>query len=247
MTAPASTEATGRRTARVVGVLFLVATAAGGLSVAVTEPVLSAGDLLADVSAHKTQVLLGALLVLVMGVAVVGVSVAAYPVLRRRSQALALGYVASRTVEAMLYALGAISLVSLVVLSEQYVAAPAPDATTFGAMAEVLVSVREWGAAVVLDTAVFPVGALILYSLLYQARLVPRWLSAWGLVGAVLYLAGGVLLALDLTGASSAPLVLSNVPLAVNELVLAVWLIAKGFSAPAAAPQPLTDDALARG
>jgi len=114
-------------------------------------------------------------------------------------------------------------------------------------MAEVLVSVREWGAAVVLDTAVFPVGALILYSLLYRARLVPRWLSAWGLVGAVLYLAGGVLLALDLTGASSAPLVLSNVPLAVNELVLAVWLIAKGFSAPAAAPQPLTDDALARG
>ena len=227
--------------------LFLVATAAGGLSVAVTEPVLGSGDLLTGVSAHKTQVLLGALLVLVMGVAVVGLSVAAYPVLRRRSQGLALGYVASRTVEAMLYALGAISLISLVVLSEQYVAAPAPDATSFGAMAEVLVSVRDWGTAAVLDTAVFPVGALILYSLLYRARLVPRWLSAWGLVGAVLYLAGGVLLALDLVGASSAALVLSNVPLGVNELVLAVWLIAKGFSSSAGAPQPLTDGALARG
>lgn len=246
MTSAASTDA-ARRTARVVGVLFLVATAAGGLSVAVTEPVLGSGDLLAGVSAHKTQVLLGALLVLVMGVAVVGLSVAAYPVLRRRSPGLALGYVASRTVEAMLYALGAISLISLVVLSEQYVAAPAPDATSFGAMAEVLVSVREWGTAAVLDTAVFPVGALILYSLLYRARLVPRWLSAWGLVGAVLYLAGGVLLALDLVGASSAALVLSNVPLGVNELVLAVWLIAKGFSAPAGTPQPLTDDVLARG
>lgn len=243
MTPATSTDAT-RRTARVVGVLFLVATAAGGLSVAVTEPVLGSGDLLAGVSAHKTQVLIGALLVLVMGVAVVGLSVAAYPVLRRRGPGLALGYVASRTVEAMLYALGAISLISLVMLSEQYVAAPAPDATSFGAMAEVLVSVREWGTAAVLDTAVFPVGALILYSLLYRARLVPRWLSAWGLVGAVLYLAGGVVLALDLTGASSAALVLSNVPLAVNELVLAVWLIAKGFSAPARAPQPRTDDAL---
>jgi len=203
-------------------VLFLVATAAGGLSVAVTEPVLGSGDLLTGVSAHKTQVLLGALLVLVMGVAVVGLSVAAYPVLRRRSQGLALGYVASRTVEAMLYALGAISLISLVVLSEQYVAAPAPDATSFGAMAEVLVSVRDWGTAAVLDTAVFPVGA-------------------------VLYLAGGVLLALDLLGASSAALVLSNVPLGVNELVLAVWLIAKGFSAPAGAPQHPTDGALVRG
>lgn len=202
--------------------LFLVATAAGGLSVAVTEPVLGSGDLLTGVSAHKTQVLLGALLVLVMGVAVVGLSVAAYPVLRRRSQGLALGYVASRTVEAMLYALGAISLISLVVLSEQYVAAPAPDATSFGAMAEVLVSVRDRGTAAVLDTAVFPVGA-------------------------VLYLAGGVLLALDLLGASSAALVLSNVPLGVNELVLAVWLIAKGFSAPAGAPQHPTDGALVRG
>lgn len=218
-----------RRSARAVGALFLVATAAGMVHVALASPVLGGDDLLADVAAGRDRLLLGALAVLVMAVAVAGISVAAYPVLRRRSPSLALGYVVARTTEAVFIAVGAVILIGLVVLSDQATSGTAAPGTDLDALGAVLVGMREWGAAAVLDTAVFPVGALILYGLLYRARLVPRWLAGWGFAGALLYLAGGLLLALGQIEAVSTPMVVLNAPLGLNEMVLAVWLIVRGF------------------
>lgn len=232
-----------RRSARAVGVFFLLATAAGLAHMALAAPVLGGDDLLADVAAGRTRLLVGVLAVLVMAVSVVGVSVAAYPVLRRRSPGLALGYVASRTAEGIFFAVGAVLLVGVVVVADN----AAGSGGTAGArdldlLGEVLVGMREWGAGAVLNTAVFPVGALIFYGLLHRARLVPRWLAAWGFVGALIYLAAGLLLALDQVAGVSTETVLLNMPLAVNELVLAVWLIVRGFDPAGLAALPDRSD-----
>ena len=215
-----------RRSARAVGVFFLLATAAGVVHLALAGPVLGGEDLLADVAAGRTRLLVGVLAVLVMAAAVVGVSVAAYPVLRLRSPGLALGYVAARTAEAVFFGVGAVLLIGLVVLADAVTASSAGDAAL---LADALLGMREWGAATVINTAVFPVGALIFYGLLYRGRLVPGWLAAWGFAGAVPYLVSGLLLALDRIEAVSPAMALLNLPLAVNELVVATWLIAKGY------------------
>jgi hypothetical protein len=83
----------------------------------------------------------------------------------------------------------------------------------------------------------FVIGALMFYWILYRARLVPRWVSVWGLAGAVLYIAA------PLARMAGLSLDILMAPLAVQEMVMAVWLIARGFgpgtTSPAREPHPL--------
>ncbi len=72
-------------------------------------------------------------------------------------------------------------------------------------------------------------GGLLYYSVFYQTRLVPRWLSGWGIVGVILGAAAALLILFGVTGSMSTIQIVMNVPIGVNEIVLAVWLIVKGF------------------
>jgi len=176
-----------------VGVFYIAATVAGMLSLPFTEPTLNAPDYLINVSANQNQVLIGALFVLIMAVAVAGIAITVYPVLRKHNESIAIGYVGARIVEGVIDIISVVNLLALVKLSQEFVKAGSPDASSFQTLGESLRVVQGWGVHVVLDVAVFPLGALIFYYLLYQSKLVPRWLSGWGLIGAPLWLAGGVL------------------------------------------------------
>ena len=87
---------------------------------------------------------------------------------------------------------------------------------------------RDWVGHAILDAAVFSVGALVLNAALYQSRLVPRWLSLFGLAGAAAYLTAGLLVMYGLEPLST-PQVLLEAPLGLQEIALALWLIVKGF------------------
>lgn len=228
---------TDRTTARIVGSLFIVASVAGAVGLAIQQPVLDSSQYLTEAALKENRVATAALLELIMGVAVVGIAIAIYPVLRRRSERLALGYVAARTIEAVIYVIGSIVLLTLLTVSREFVDAGAPDASHFQTLGGLLLAVRDWGGHGVLDAAVFSLSALILNYALYRARLVPRWLSVWGLAGASSYLAAGVLVIYGLEPLSTTQVVL-EAPLGVQEMVLAVWLIVKGFDAPASASGP---------
>jgi len=76
------------------------------------------------------------------------------------------------------------------------------------------------------------------YSVLYRSRLVPRWLSGWGLVGATLVTVAGLLVMLDLAVPLGTTQAILAIPIAVQEMVLAVWLIARGFNPAAIAVEP---------
>ncbi len=205
-----------RKTATIIGVLFIIGTVMGVLSVAATNPILSAPDYLARIAAHPSQMALGALLVLAMVFALSMVPVVFYPVGRKYSEVLAMGYVVFRgALEAILAIIGVSGWLTLVALSKQ-------PAATAGPLADFL----QLGTSVLWDqvSAIpFVLGALMFYYLLFASRLVPRWLSVWGLLGALLYIGAPLL---RMFGLSFDYLM---GPLALQEMVLALWLIVKGF------------------
>jgi hypothetical protein len=206
--------------------LFLVGTIAGLIGLPLQESVVGGGDYLTAASAHADRLATGVLLQLVMGVAVVAIAVVIYPVLRRRTERLAMGYVVARVLEAVVYLVGAAGLLALITVSERYVAAD--DASGYAAVGRLVMAQRDWSGHAVLDAAVFSVGALVLNAALYLSRLVPRWLSLWGLIGAAAYLIAGLLVMYGLEPLST-PQVVLEAPLGLQEIALALWLIIKGF------------------
>ena len=220
-----------RRIAIIVGVFYLtVNIIAGPLGLVFTEPTLNAPDYLIKVSENETKILVGALFLLIMAVADSGIAIAVYPVLKNHNSNIAIGYVGARIVESVIFILDVISLLVLLTLSHEFVQAGAPDASYFQTLGELLRSVRDWSGHVVLDVAVFPLGALIFYFLLYQTKLGPRWLSGWGLIAAILYWAASLLVMFSLITPLSTVHIILQAPLGLQEIALAVWLIVKGFN-----------------
>jgi Domain of unknown function (DUF4386) len=222
-----------RRIAIATGALFILATVSS-LAASALLPVLTGADYLTGVAKHSNQMAAAALLYLIAAGASVGIAIALYPLLKEINAALALGSVVFRTIEAVFYTAGVVSLLSIGTLSQQLARAPAADRAPTYALADSLLSVREHSALVAVFA--FSLGAFMYYVVFYRSRLVPRWLSGWGLAAA-LPMMTACLLALfsdnPVTG-----YVLLFLPIAVQEMVFAVWLLVKGFS-----PSPLTSRA----
>ena len=215
-----------KRTARIVGALFLTVNVAFILGAVVfIEPILGAPDYLTLVSASRTQVILGVLLELVNGIAYVGIAVLMFPILRQRFESMALGFFGFRIVEFVMQILGDISPLSLLTLSEAFVRAGAPGSSSFQTLGTLLLAERYWAFQMVSIT--FGLGAAMFYYMLYKSKLIPRFISIWGLVGAAVVLANTML---DMFGISVPNL---GVLMLLNELFLGVWLIVKGFNSPA--------------
>jgi hypothetical protein len=220
---------TSRKTAMVVGVLFITATAApiltalflgflgGGI---IGEPI---PDYLVNVSASENQVYMGVFIELIWALAVVGIPVTLFPILRKHGEAVALGFFSLRFIEALSTIVGSIVLLTLLTLSQEFVKAGTPDASHYQTLGTLLLAAREW-AFMIGSGLIWSLSALILNWVLYQSRLVPRWLSAWGLVGATLSFATYLLQFLDIS------LDILFLPIALQEMAFAAWLIVKGFN-----------------
>jgi hypothetical protein len=218
-----------RTTARVTGFLFITATAAGVLSAVLLGPLdtLRSPQSIAD-NAHRISA--GALMVLVMAGAIALIPPTLFPVLKEHGEALALGYVAARIGEVVLVLPAAIGPLMLVAIGTSQSDASTPDDAAHLETVRMLSQAQEIGVYAG-SSLFFCLGALLLNLLLYRSKLVPRWIPGWALVAVVLYLADACLVmfgALTLSSGIHAVLVL---PLALNEMVLAVWLLTKGFRA----------------
>jgi hypothetical protein len=220
---------TNRRIAVVAGVLFITATLADVISrVALVQPILSAPVDLTKISANENQVLLGALFLLIGAAAAAGIAIALYPVLRKHNEGLAIGSVGFRLIEGALYLGIVVCLLVLVTLSQESANAGTPAPSAFQAQAALLMAARDSLGEVAVLT--FGLGGLMYYWVFYQSRLVPRWLSVWGLVAITLVMVSGLLVMLRLTEPMSTTQIVLALPIAVQEMVMAVWLIAKGFN-----------------
>jgi len=222
-----------RGTAIAVGVLFIACSAASILSIVPLGSMLDAPVDLARLAANDNRVIFTALIEFVWAATGAGVAIGLYPVWRRRNRALALGSVAGRVVEGAFVLVGTLSLLALLTLSQNYVAAGSPDSSSSLASGDMLLAVREWVHGFI-GLLPFLLGALMYYYLLFQARLVPRWLSGWGLAAASLSLVATVYAGFTQDLGFSTVNTVLNIPIGVQEMFLAVWLILKGFNPSAA-------------
>jgi hypothetical protein len=232
-----------RRIAVVTGALFILATVADLISrVVLVQPILTTPVDLARISANEDQVLLGALFLFIGAAAAAGIAMALYPVMRRGNEGLALGSVGFRLVEGVLYLGIVVCLLLLVALSKGSASAGAAGSSAYQVPAALLMAARDsLGEVAVLA---FGLGALMYYWVFYRSRLVPRWLSAWGLVAIVSLMLSSVLVIFGRVEPMSTTQIVLALPIFLQEMVLAVWLIAKGFDPSATAAEPAGERSL---
>jgi hypothetical protein len=220
---------TYKKTARIVGALFIIAMVTSLLGGIWLESILNAPDYLSNISANETQVILGVLLELINGIAVVGIAVMMFPIFKKHDEALALGYVAFRIIEAVIIIAAVISPLTLIALSQEFVKAGATDASNFQAIGTSYLAVRSLLVGQMIGIF-FSLAALLFFYLLYQSKLVPRWLSVWGLISVALVLTWNLL---EIFGISISAGMLLALSMILNEIFLAIWLIVKGFNSSA--------------
>ncbi len=215
-----------RKIAVITGVLFILATLTGPILARPLLPVLTGTYYLTRVSALPNQVAAGVLLSIIGYLACAGIAVAMYPVLRKWDAGLALSSVIFRTIETVFYMVGLVSLMSLVTLGQQFITAGTADRASLQAIGNLLVSMRDH--AGLLAVFAFCLGAFMYYYLIFQSRLIPRWLSGFGIVAIILMLVACVLALFS--GNRITSYIPLAAPIALQEMVLAVWLIVKGFN-----------------
>jgi hypothetical protein len=207
-----------RKTAATVGALFLVAMVASLLGGGLVESVISAPEPFAAVSENETLLVVGTLLELVNAIAVVGIGVLMFAVLKRHNETQAVGYLSLRIVEAVFCSLMVVSPLSLIRLGQNQ-----PQASAALSIAE------RASISGLLVPVFFSLGALLLYSSLYQSKLLPRFIPIWGLVAAALILTLNLLSAFGLELGMGISMVFA-LPIILNEIFMGIWLIAKGLN-----------------
>ena len=225
---------TYRKNAVMAGILYFLGTAFGVLSGVIGGEVLSSFsfgkplvgvDVLGIVAANSSRITAGSFLILLMGISLMAMTVFLYPIFRKDSEELAMGMVLFRgALEGTYYFLSALGFLALVLLGNEYVTAGA-DSAALQSMGNVLYWFQ--GRLAPTGTILFLIGAVCLYISFYRTRLIPRWLSVWGFIGVVLYMASALLKFFNMDSGIGFYL---EMVLAPQEIVMAVWLIVKGFN-----------------
>ncbi len=225
---------TYRMNAVMAGALYFLGTVFGVSGVVIGGEVLnsiisgrplSGVDILGTVAANSSQLTGGAFLTLMMGISLVAMTAFLYPVFRRDSEELALGMLLFRgALEGTWYFITTLSILTMVALGNEYVAAGANSAA-LQSMGNVLYQFQDLLGPV--STIVFLIGATCLYLSFYRTRLIPRWLTVWGLVGVVPYMAYALLHFFHMDNGIGFYL---QMVLAPQEIVMGLWLVIKGFN-----------------
>jgi len=224
---------TYRLNAMMAGGLYVLGTVFGILSGVVGGEVLSStisgnllegGDLLSLVSADASRLTGGAFFILMMGISLAAMTIFLYPLFKKDSEELAAGMLLFRgAMEGTYYFVAALGVLSLAALGNAYAAGA--DSTALQAIGNILYQFQDFvGPA---GALVFLLGAVCLYISFYRTRLIPRWLSIWGLIGAVPTLAYALLHFFHLDNGIGLYL---EMPLALQEIVMGLWLLIAGFN-----------------
>jgi hypothetical protein len=214
-----------RRTGIIVGLLFIIATITAILTIVFLGSTLEKPLDFTVISENEFQIIISVVFWLILAVSVTGIGAMMYPILKKYHEGLAVGYIVLRLTESILIIIASISILSLLTLSQEYVIGNL-DISFYQPLGSLLMALQNWSFEI--GTLIFlGLGGLFLYYPLYELRFVPRWLSGWGIIGAICILLYGLL---SLFGIADSIVVnILAAPIAIQEMVFAVWIIFKGF------------------
>ena len=215
-----------RKIAITAGILLIIGMITGMLSIA---PAIDSPDYLNEASANAIQVQLSAFFQFIMAIVYFGVAITLYPFLKKYNEKLALGFLSFRIIATVFILVGVIILLLLLSVSQDYVISGATDSQYFKLIGALLYAGRDLANHVVMIITL-NIGWIMLFILLIQSRLLPLWLSSWGLVGATLTILASLLILFNSIKVITPIYIILNLPMAVQELTLAIWLIIKGFN-----------------
>jgi hypothetical protein len=207
---------------RLIGALFLSGFLVYGVGSSLVTSVVGAPDFLSTISAHQTTLVLGAFLMLLNTAVDVGKGVLFFPILEKHGKRTALAYLAALIVEVVLMDVGVLALLMIVPLAQQGV--DAGQASVGWAKALGSLAVQSNTMAYQIGQMSLGLGAVFLCLLLFRTRLIPRFLSIWGLVGYAILMAGTIA---EIFGIHIG--VMLSIPGGLFEVGLGFWLIIKGF------------------
>lgn len=215
-----------KRISRTAGILILLGIMVGILSIV---PSVEGENFLEEVYPNRYQVLIGATFQFFLVPIYIGFSLVLYQVLREYNKALSIGFVGFRIIAGVFQLIGVILLPIFILLSQKYLSQTNPDVLFFETIGEMLKSFRDLTnhLGVMLATGL---GNLMLYYIFYKGKYIPAWLSLWGVIGNVLLIIGSFLLLFQLIEVISTAYGIITIPLVLQEVVLAIWLIVKGLN-----------------
>jgi len=225
-----------KRIAKIVGILFITATVTSSLSIWITEPILEATNLLKAFSDKSSQISVAAILMLIDAISVAFIAIWLFPILKKKSERLALGYIGMRIMEGILFAAYVAILLTVLFISKEYSASNVQDASNFKPIGQSFLILAEWTFDIGLGI-VFAISAIILNYMLFRFALVPKWLSVWGFLGALLTMTIVLLKFYDIQVTEALDFVIG-----IQEMVFAVWLIVKGFNESAIVSEQVNTD-----
>ena len=212
--------------ARLIGALFIITTVAGMIDAYSVAPILTTP--LANFFPHAGRMTIGALMILIMSIGIVGIAVLFFPVIRKQNETVAITYVSFRTIECVLLLAGSIIYLFLIALSQEFLKAGSPTASDFPAIAALAIKIRY--AAFQIAMVILGIGSVFLCWVLFRSKLIPQFIALVGIMGYALLFASAFL---DLLGIIDTVHGLGSmlyIPGGLFELVLLpVWLLIKGF------------------
>lgn len=220
-----------QKTARMIGILYLTVMITFTIGMALISTLVNSQDVLSSTYPNRIRIIIGVIFELIEIAAVIGIVVLMVPILKKQNESLALGYAFFRILECVMLVVGAISAFLMVTLSQAYLKTAAQDASYFQILSSLLMSMRE-GMGMTILSVFYSFGAFIFYGFLYQSRLIPRFISIWGFVAAVLVFAGAPVEAFGPEKGSMISILVSipGIAMGLNEIFLGGWLIVKGFN-----------------
>jgi hypothetical protein len=213
-----------RKIAIIVGVLFIIDLMMNAIGSTLIENILDTPDYLIGLSANRNIVMTGVLFETISAICLVSIGIMMYPILKRHSETTARGYFGIRIIETVIAVGFVISHLLLFALSQEFVRSGAMDANHFQTLGTLLKEGHDYNYQIYL--VFYSLSCLLLFGLFYKARLVPRFISVWGLCAVGLSLTG---LVADMYG-SGVGMEIYAMPLGLCQIFLALWLIVKGFN-----------------
>ena len=213
---------TYRKTAITVGILLIMCSATAIIGMSMASSMLDAPDYFSNLAANENKTILIAIIELLWAATGTGIAIGLFPIIRKHNEWLAFGSVIFRCIENVMVIIGTLCLLGLFTLSHEF------PSEALGAL---LLGAREWAHSII-TIIFFLMGAFLYYLVMFRSKLIPRWLSGWGIIGVILSLMATVIGAFNHDFLIGTVNTILNAPIGIQEMVLAVWLIVKGFNRP---------------